>query len=245
MTTSDDLELLQEAKKVAVVRVRKDPSAKHLQALEKTTDMLRRAMVEEQGEPEPRYENGAAALRALQGQGLKVSKSKFYRHCQQGLCQVEKDGSILETSITRYIKHPRSNLTASRDAGMALEKHNRKASVEMEKLEEEHKLLKLKRMKEEGKLIAREAFYIEFAGMTQLIYQQLVNAIRMTAASRCEQILKNPEDSADILTLTDLKNLDRIFNELADIKKFSIQILPEAHEIAAGAGESDGAGDGE
>lgn len=50
-----------------------------------------------------KFPNRARALAYLQRQGYKLAKSKFYADCQAGLVILEMDGSILMTSIERYI----------------------------------------------------------------------------------------------------------------------------------------------
>lgn len=44
------------------------------------------------------------ALDELKHRGYKIEKSKFYKDCSLGLCKVEQNGSVLESSLDEYIK---------------------------------------------------------------------------------------------------------------------------------------------
>ena len=50
--------------------------------------------------------NRKEAHKELQHRGYKIGKSKFYKDCSIGLCRLEADGSILESSLDEYIKNP-------------------------------------------------------------------------------------------------------------------------------------------
>ena len=48
--------------------------------------------------------NRTAACQELKARGFKVAKTKFYNDCSAGLCRVEPDGSILESSLFEYVE---------------------------------------------------------------------------------------------------------------------------------------------
>lgn len=222
----NNLKLLEDSVQKAQDRVKKDPSEKHLRALEKASRMLEAA----KNKGERTYPNAAEALRELQRRGYKIKKSKFYGHVKAGYVELESDGSILESSLKKYLKHPRANLFPAVNVPAGEDTHKKKLEMEVDRLSEQVRILRAQRQKQEGSMIDKNQFYLEYAGMTECIYQHLRNHYYMKAGAWVEMILKHGPDSSSLFLKALKQGLDDTFNELAAIDKFTVRFIADTEE---------------
>ena len=162
----------------------------------------------------------AEALKELKGRGYKIGKSKFYDDCSHGLCKLEADGSILEGSLNKYVKHPRANLKRL-DKIREEEQAQDKTRAEIDKLKEQVAKLRLERGVLEGRYISREDFEMELASVVGQVQTGLHHMLEMRVADWVVLVSGDPDKGKDLLDALK-RALDKRFNDLAKIDRFKV-----------------------
>lgn len=222
-----DLQIRIKAVNDAQLAVTKNPSVKNLASLNRAMEMLDAATTEAPKEPEASYENRSEAAAVLQRQGYKIGKSKFYKDCKAGLCRMEADGSITESNLRRYIKHPKANIFKPKEIIEGDETQRQKGLEEVRKLRAQVRLLEIELAKKEAVVIDREAFYVEFAGMLGAIESAIKHSYAMNAYHWAEEVIKDPENSGALLLDILNKNQDKQFNAMAHLDRFEVRFTQE------------------
>ena len=197
----------------------------------KVLDELEREFGEKK-ESAPSFDTRMEALKELKHQGFKIGKSKLYKDCSMGLCKIEKDGTILESSLNKYIKHPRSGLKRldkiqEEEAGKA------KTTAEIEKLQEQVAKLRFERGIMEGRYISREDFEIELASVIGQVQTGLHHMLEMRVPDWVVLVAGEPAKGKDLLDATK-RALDDRFNDFAKIDRFKV-VFESAESIEHGA----------
>lgn len=107
----------------------------------------------------------AAVLRHLQGMGYDITQRTFYRHCEQGKLHKSTGNIYTIRLVQQYVKavglyRPGA---APGEGSNIDDLATDKLKKEIKKLDEAGRREELKRKKEEGLLIEREALYLELA----------------------------------------------------------------------------------
>jgi hypothetical protein len=205
-SNSVDLQVLVTAKEQAKRRLLDDASAANISAFEKAKRCLDEATGAKPSEGVS-YKNMAAALEELHRRGYKISRSKFYRHCTKpgeikGLCFVEKNGTVTENSLEKYIRHPGSRLVQPEEPEGAEEKQAIKLEREIERIEQQIRLLRLDAEKKSGEVISRQQFFQEQVGLLVVVQSGLDYLLRTTVRD-------------EALQKTLLNGVDEMFRTLA------------------------------
>ena len=167
------------------------------------------------------YDNRVEALRALQVDGYKIKKSKFYADCKVGLCQLGADGSVTEVEINRYVRRVGLQRLAEKSADPATDMLARKNEKEVERLDEQVSKLRREREILEGRYLDRDVVEMELAGkcavleagLRHLFHTRMVDWIEAAAAHGLPAAL----DTAQ-------QDLNAQFNEFASLDDFEVLI---------------------
>lgn len=215
-------DILVVAKAKAQQAVNTDPSAANLAALEKATKMLTEYDVR-LNPSEPSFDNRIEALKWLKRQGYKIGKSKFYIDCKKKLCRLQDDGAIFESDLKKYIRKAELQKLSE---GPDIDPNDtiiKKSQEELEKLRMQNRLLQLQLDEKLGKYISRTDFEMEFAAKVAILKQGLEHMIYSYAFEWVEVVLDGePETNAQRLIDRMKQDLERQFNDFANIKKFQI-----------------------
>jgi len=160
------------------------------------------------------HKNRSAALRFLKAEGHKVSKTKFYRDVDAGACVLQPDGSILATSLERY-------LSVSRLTQPAVETQRAAAGLDC-RVDEEIRNLKLKNEKLthelqviRKKFIPRaeaDSYAVDLAAVMDALAR---TALRMNASRYLAQIGADPERARELFDLYDADYTEMV-NKVCD-----------------------------
>jgi hypothetical protein len=222
-----DLQVLLAAKEDAKRRVTDNPSAANLSALKKAKDILEQYL-DGQNERETAYKNRASALRELQRRGYKLAKSKFYKDCDNGLCKRAPGGSIPESALERYIKHPRAGL--KRLDRISEEKvAKEKTQAEIDKLKTQVSLLQHDLAIKEGKYVSREDAEMELAAVIGQVQNSLHHMLEIRTSDWVELVGGDSAKTKDLLAAS-RRDLDKRFNDLAKIDNFRVLFKIESAE---------------
>jgi hypothetical protein len=205
-SNSVDLQVMVTAKEQAKRRLLDDPSAANISAFEKAKRCLDEATGAKPSEGVS-YKNRAEAHRELERRGYKIKKSKFYKDCTEpgktkGLCVVESNGAITESSLQKYVQHPGSRLTKPDRPDGAEEKQGIKLEREIERIEQQIRLLRLDAEKKSGEVISRQQFFQEQVGLLVVVQSGLDYLLRTTVRD-------------EALQKTLLNGVDEMFRTLA------------------------------
>lgn len=129
------------------------------------------------------YKNRAQAHRELLQRGYKIAEGKFYGQCNKprqrpyGLCRVEDDGKITETSLRRYINHPGSRLTPPSKTDDS-ELRDEKIRLDNEISKERLAILQLERAEKSGRSILTVHAQQDYAALAVVLCTEWQNQIR-------------------------------------------------------------------
>ena len=222
-----DLQVLLDAKQTAEKRVKEDPSTANLTALEKARNMVA-AYQSGQDEPKNIYSNRISAVKALQVQGYKIAKSKFYKDCASGICKMEADGTITEKALENYARHPKAGL--KRLDKLEEDKTSKeKTQTEIEKLKTQVRLLQHDLAIKEGRYISREDFEMELASRWAALKIGVEHMIE-TKASGWVRLVFGQYDSGRTRLLAEAiqKHFEDQFNQFARMDEFQIEVINES-----------------
>ena len=224
-----DLAILIKAKEVAESRVEKDPSTANLTALEKARNMI--ASYESGRDQEENvYSTRISAVRALQRQGYKIGKSKFYKDCATGICKMEPDGSITEKALENYTRHPKAGLKRlDRIDEDKISKE--KTETEIEKLKTQVRLLQHDLAVKEGRYISRDDFEMELASRW-VILKLGVEYMIETKASEWVYLVSGQYDSTGVRSLKETirKAFDERFDQFSRLTDFKVEFIEKIEE---------------
>ncbi len=223
-----DLTALLTAKESAKKAMLDDPSSNNVASFERAKRALEAFTRPE--EPDQRvFRNRIEALAHLQAQGYKIKKSKLYEDAKAGFLRMQKDGSVFERDLDRYVKRVGLEKPEELGAAAAADLQARKLGLEIAKLEEEYRERKRKNDVQEGRYMLREQVYMEIAGRAAVFEAGLKHAVDTRAAELLEAVapLADPHHRAAAVRRWFRDLLDAQLNEFANTRTFQAAILEE------------------
>ncbi len=151
MGSDTDREVLERAKEKARTQLDADPtSEKLLRAFDLASTMLEKRT---QAPSEMSFTSRVDVWKWIRGQGYRLGRSRFYQHCPEagGMLKIETDGTILISSVVRYIKA--AKLVRLGGAAMGRDGDNRasdKLDADIERTVEATKKIRFDRKVAEG-----------------------------------------------------------------------------------------------
>ena len=159
-------------------------------------------------------------LAYLKADGWKVSKSTLYNHRRQGRIKPDSDGHYPLKSVLRYANaHLPRQTTLKRLADEELQR--RKAEAELEKIEEQTRLARLRRQVEEGKYILRSDFELELAARAAVFYAGLMQMAQQKAGKWIQLVEGNTKRIPDLIQAIKL-SIEELLNEYATTREFHV-----------------------
>jgi len=189
-----DLGTLLAAKEAARRAVITDPTPANLLALDRASKMLAAATIAK----EPLFQNRMEVLRHLQGRGLKIHRSKLYKDCKKGLLKIESDGTILESAVESYIKHPLSKLSSSEDDHLEeLQRDRLIAETQRAMAQAEHWTLKTKIAR--GLYVEYVQYEQDLAARITILKSDMENFARSSSGEIIQCVEGNSAKTVDLI----------------------------------------------
>ncbi|MGD9209607.1 MAG: hypothetical protein PVI90_02475 [Desulfobacteraceae bacterium] len=217
----DYLKTLLKAQKKAQKNVEKAPTKENLEALKFAKEVVDGHI---KSTKEPFFKDRMDALRHLQAQGYKIKKTKIYDDSppKGKLLKIQKDGTVLESSLRQYIIDsklfkPEEQDQRAKQIQMDLEKKE----VELDKAREQLAELQLKRSVAEGEYILQSDLGLELASRATVLYSGLLNMFHLEMAEFVV-ILEGDSKKIPIVLEKIKEKIDSQFNEFATMKSFHI-----------------------
>ena len=161
-SSGTDVPLLLKAKEDAKRRVKDDPSATNLAALNRATQMLREAMSNQNGNQ--KFEGVKDVLAYLQSQGRKVSQSQVYKDLKRGYLRRRPDGSFSQRDVDLYASTLKVYALPEKEGDAMSELARQELEEKVAKTREQRLAISFERKVKEGKYILREEVALELAG---------------------------------------------------------------------------------
>ena len=220
--------VLTELEKDTLQRMKKEPTRANIDAWSDASKKLAELL---EGEKEPSFPNRIEALAWLQRQGFKIAKSKLYQDCKRGLLKLQDDGSVFEADLKKYARKVGLNQLSKTPDVDPGDLQAKKTQAELDKLRTQNKLLQHQLDEKQRKYVSRDDFEMEFAAKIAVLKSGLEYEIHSSAPDLIALILKSaPESAQQKLINKRQQDLDRQFNDFANIKKFQV-VFAETTEI--------------
>ncbi len=173
------------------------------------------------------FDNLRKVAAYLQEQEWKVSQSTVYKHAREGRLRPTADGTYPIQVVDKYAgTHLVRKETG--DKVQASRVQQEKAQAEVEKLQEQAKHARIRRLALEGKYLPREQVELELAGRAAALAAGLNFFAQARAGEIVELVAGDPARTGDLVREL-AAAFDEFLNEYATTKGF---------EVSFGAGEA-------
>lgn len=234
-----DVPLLLKAREDAKRRVKDDPSAPNLAALNRANQMLRDAM-SNQGSSRV-FADVKSVLNYLREQGRKISQAQIYKDLKRGHLRRQPDASFKQRDVDLYASTLKLVAMPEAVADEACDLAREKVQEEVLKLREQRKSIVFAREKESGKYILREDVALELASRASALGLGLRSIFRLNVADYIRMV-GGDVNKADELAAEFERNLDEALNTYSRPMDFRVEYVPDesGERPAKSAGEPDG-----
>ncbi|MGE4552209.1 MAG: hypothetical protein AB7D57_03800 [Desulfovibrionaceae bacterium] len=207
-SAATDAAFLLKAKEEAKARMRVDPSQANIAAFQKARDALDR-LTSGRGDggeaapepgPVPGFRTLAEVCRFLDGRGWRAPSSTVDRHCKRGLFGANREGVFEERVVLDYARvHLRrrdSGRTAEQeDEDMARERRRE----ELELIREKRLNERIKRERNQGRLIERALLEIELGARAGVLEAFIKGEIQKRVRELVHLVGGSPERAGELL----------------------------------------------
>lgn len=221
-SSSTDVPLLLKAKEDAKRRVKDDPSAANLAALDRVTKMLEDAMSSQNGNEN--FPDVKSVLAYLQGQGRKISQAALYNGINNGFLRRQKDKSFRKRDVDVFATTLPMLAIPQREADESTDLGREKMREDIEKIREQKLSIRFSREKESGKYILREDVALELASRAATLSLALRGVFRLNVADYI-RMADGDVTKAEEIAAEFEKNLDMALNEYSKPMEFKIEFL--------------------
>lgn len=220
--------VLTELEKDTLQRMKKEPTKANIDAWSDASKKLAELL---EGDKEPSFLNRIEALAWLNRQGYKIGKSKLYQDCKHGLLKIQDDGSVFEADLKKYARKVGLNQLSKTPDVDPNDLQSQKAGAEIDKLRMQNKLLQHQLDEKQRKYVSRDDFEMEFAAKIAVLKSGLEYEIHSSAPDLVALIQSaTPESVQQKFINRRQRDLDRQFNDFANIKKFQV-VFAETAEV--------------
>ncbi len=190
-SSGTDIPFLLKAKEEAKRRVKGDPSAVNLAALDRADKMLRDAM-----QTKTAFKDYKAVLAYAEESGRKLGKSKLYLDIQKGRLKKQPDGTFKQRDVDRYLASVAMSGTLDPVAERAADRQRRKEEAEIRRIEAVAKKEEFALAVAQGKFVPKERVHLELAGRAATLASSLKTAIEARNLDLIALVEGNPKKSA-------------------------------------------------
>lgn len=248
-SSGTDVPLLLKAKEDAKRRVKDDPSAANLAALNRATQMLRDAMSNQNGDQN--FGSVKAVLAYLVEQGRKISQSQLYKDIKLGFVRRQKDGGFRQRDVDQYAATLPMLALPEKEADAMSDLARRELEEKVAKTREQRLAIAFDRKVKEGKYILREDVALELADRASALDVGLRSVFRLYAPDYIRMV-GGDAAKADELAAEFDKHLDAALTEYSRPMDFKVEYVPseeqtngdvpQADEEPGGEADADDAG---
>jgi hypothetical protein len=211
-SASSDVASLLKAKEEAKRVMRDDPSPAAISAFERASRLLE-ARMQSTKTGENTFSTPAQVIEYLTSQHRKVAKSKLYADIKAGRLR-KRDGTFTVADVEAYSRTLPLTSTPDAQAKAADDVARRKQEAEAMRIEEQARREKIKRLREEGKLIPREDVEMELSTRAVTLETSLKSAIEVHVLELINAVEGNPNHSHTLINSLEAL-FDKILNEYA------------------------------
>ena len=209
------------AKEEAKRRVKGDPSAVNLAALDRADKMLRDAM-----QTKTAFKDYKAVLAYAEESGRKLGKSKLYLDIQKGRLKKQPDGTFKQRDVDRYLASVAMSGTLDPVAERAADRQRRKEEAEIRRIEAVAKKEEFALAVAQGKFVPKERVHLELAGRAATLASSLKTAIEARNLDLIALVEGNPKKSAAFVEM--LENfLDEAMSEYSREMEIEVSFTGE------------------
>lgn len=222
-SSGTDVPLLLKAKEDAKRRVKDDPSAANLAALNRATQMLRDAMSNQNGDQN--FGSVKAVLAYLVEQGRKISQSQLYKDIKLGFVRRQKDGGFRQRDVDQYAATLPMLALPEKEADAMSDLARRELEEKVAKTREQRLAIAFDRRVKEGKYILREEVALELADRASALDVGLRSVFRLYAPDYIRMV-GGDAAKADELAAEFDKHLDAALTEYSRPMDFKVEYVP-------------------
>lgn len=219
-----DVPLLLKAREDAKRKVKDDPSAANLNALDRVDRMLRDAMSNQEGNKN--FAKVSQVLAYLQGQGRKLSQAQLYKDLKRGYLRRQPDKSFRQKDVDAYatilplVSMPEQK--AEENSDLAREK----MQEDIAKVREQRLSIAFAREKDSGKYILKAEVSLELASRAAALSLGLRSMFMLNAPDYIRMTGGDPEKAEELCAEFE-KNLDMALNEYSRPMEFRAEFIAE------------------
>lgn len=219
-----DVPLLLKAKEDAKRRVKDDPSAANLTALNRATQMLRDAMSNQNGDQN--FGSVKDVLAYLESQGRKISQSQLYKDLKRGFIRRQKDGSFRQRDVDQYASTLPLMALPEKEADAMSDLARQELEEKVAKTREQRLAIAFDRKVKEGKYILREDVALELASRASTLNVGLRSVFRLYAPDYIRMVGGDVVKAEELATEFE-KNLDAALTEYSRPMDFKVEYVFE------------------
>ena len=240
ISSGTDVPLLLKAKEDAKRRVKDDPSAANLTALNRATTMLREAMSQN---GEQIFAGAKEVLAWLQAQGRKVSQSQLYKDIKRGYLRRHPSGGFRQRDVEQYGQTLKLVALPEQQSSEMGDLARQELQEKVAKTREQRLNIAFDRRIKEGKYILREDVALELASRASALDVGLRSVFRLHAPDLV-RLVGGDAAKTEAMIAEFEKNLDMALMEYSKPMEFKVEYVPEKSEAEPEAAEGEDESDG-
>jgi hypothetical protein len=170
--------------------------------------------------PKREFRNLREVAEYLKASGWKVSQSTVYKHGGEGKIRPNQEGVYSLKAVEKYAgiflvrKETQQKIIDD-------ELQRKKLLAEVEKLSEQARLARIKRLAEEGRYILRDDLELEMAARAASLEAGLKHIVQLRAGDWISVVTGDGKKTGDLIREMN-KAIDLILNEFASMREFHI-----------------------
>jgi len=175
-----------------------------------------------------RFNTQTEAIGFLVDEGYISNKSNFSRHVREGKVGKSADGVFEAESLLSYaalnVKRADSGKTLSREDK---DRASAKAEAELNLIQEKYKRERIKRQREEGKLIDRNKLEIEIGARAGILSSLFKSEVQKRGREFVELVEGKPSKTGDLIHEL-IDTFDKMATEYASMKTIEVVISDDS-----------------
>lgn len=219
---STDIPLLVRSKEMAKNRVKENPSAANLRALEIATKQLDAAL-----QAKENFKDTRAVLAYAGEAGRKLGRTKLFDDIKKGRLKKQPDGAFKQRDVDRYLATLPMAGTPDPVSERALDRQRRKEEAEIRRIEAVAKKEEFALAVAQGKFVPKDRVHLELAGRAATLASGLKTAIEARNLDLIALVEGNPKKSAAFVEMLE-GFLDEAMSEYSREMEIEVSFTGEA-----------------